>query len=313
LKNAGYSLDPSDMNTPSIAIGDLGGIQTVKRWVTNVGGTAATYTPAVTGMSGITTEVSPSSLTLNPGERKSFTVKFTRTAATLNAYTGGQLTWSDGGHSVRIPLVIRPVALGAPVEVTAAPGGSSYKVVFGYDGPFSATPRGLVTPATTTGTVADDPGDSFTPGGPGTTSVPVTIPAGTSYARFELFNEDASAGSDIDLYVYNGSTLVGSSGGGTAAERVNLVSPAAGNYTVWIHGFAIAGGPSPFKLYDWLLGSASAGNMTVTAPATAVTGAQGQIDLAFSGLTAGTKYLGSVAYAGASGMPNPTIVRVDTP
>ena len=33
--------------------------------------------------------------------------------------------------------------------------------------------------------------------------------------------------------------------------------------------------------------------------------------LAFSGLTTGTKYLGSVAYGGASGMPNPTIVRVD--
>ena len=47
------------------------------------------------------------------------------------------------------------------------------------------------------------------------------------------------------------------------------------------------------------------------APATATLGATGTIDLAFSGLTAGTKYLGSVAYGGASGMPNPTIVRVD--
>jgi hypothetical protein len=51
--------------------------------------------------------------------------------------------------------------------------------------------------------------------------------------------------------------------------------------------------------------------MTVTAPATATIGGTGTISLAFSGLTAGTKYLGSVAYSGASGMPNPTIVRVD--
>jgi hypothetical protein len=51
--------------------------------------------------------------------------------------------------------------------------------------------------------------------------------------------------------------------------------------------------------------------MTVSAPATAVTGATGTINLTFSGLTPGTKYLGSVAYAGATGMPNPTIVRVD--
>ena len=51
--------------------------------------------------------------------------------------------------------------------------------------------------------------------------------------------------------------------------------------------------------------------MTVTAPATATIGATGTISLSFSGLTAGTKYLGSVAYGGAAGMPNPTIVRVD--
>ncbi len=53
--------------------------------------------------------------------------------------------------------------------------------------------------------------------------------------------------------------------------------------------------------------------MTVTAPASAVDRATGTIDLTFSGLTAGTKYLGSVAYGGAAGMPNPTIVRVDVP
>jgi hypothetical protein len=51
--------------------------------------------------------------------------------------------------------------------------------------------------------------------------------------------------------------------------------------------------------------------MTVTAPASAVTGQTGAINLGFSGLTAGTKYLGSVAYSGVAGLPNPTIVRVD--
>ena len=36
--------------------------------------------------------------------------------------------------------------------------------------------------------------------------------------------------------------------------------------------------------------------MSVSAPASATTGATGTIGLTFSGLTAGTKYLGSVAY-----------------
>jgi len=316
LSAAGYSFDPSDMNVASIAIGDMAGVQTVTRKVRNVGSSAATYTASVTGMTGITTDVSPSTLTLDPGETKSFTVTFTRTTAALNAYTGGQLTWTQtagGTHKARSPIVIRPVALAAPREVSGNGGAISYNVKFGYTGAFSATARGLVAPTITPGSVSDDPGDSFSPGGPGTVSIPVTIPAGTTHARFELFNEDASPGSDIDLYVFLGGTLVGSSGGGTAAEQVNLLNPPAGAYTVWIHGFAVAGGPSPFKLYDWLLDSSPAGNMTVTAPSSATTGATGTIDLSFSGLAAGTKYLGSVAYSGIAGLPNPTIVRVDTP
>ncbi|HSO28724.1 MAG TPA: hypothetical protein VLS28_02365, partial [Candidatus Sulfomarinibacteraceae bacterium] len=105
----------------------------------------------------------------------------------------------------------------------------------------------------------------------------------------------------------------GSSGGGSSAEQVNLVNPDAGtDYVVYIHGWGLpSSGSSPFRLHTWLLGSADAGNMTVAAPASATLGATGAIILTFSGLTAGTKYLGSVAYSGAAGMPNPTIVRVN--
>lgn len=90
------------------------------------------------------------------------------------------------------------------------------------------------------------------------------------------------------------------------------MNPAADNYTVVVHGWGVPGS-SPFKLHTWLLGSADAGNMTVTAPTTATLGTSGTINLTFSGLAAGTRYLGSVAYGGTSGMPNPTIVRVTTP
>jgi hypothetical protein len=53
--------------------------------------------------------------------------------------------------------------------------------------------------------------------------------------------------------------------------------------------------------------------MTVSAPPAATTGGTGTILITFSGLAPGTKYLGSVVYGGSSGLPNPTIVRVDTP
>jgi subtilisin family serine protease len=313
LSNAGYSLDASDLNVASIAIGDMAGVQTVTRKVTNVGSSTATYTPATTGLTGITANVSPGSLTIAPGQTKSYTVMFTRTDAPLGSYVGGQLTWTDGTHNVRIPVVIRPVALAAPAEVSGTGDDINYSVKFGYTGTFTAEPRGLVAATTTPGTVSDDPGDSFTPGGPGTVSFPVNIPAGTSYARFSLFDQFVDGNDDLDLYVYSGATRVGVSAGGTAAEEVNLLSPAAGTYTVWVHGFATEGPDSNFTLFNWILGTASAGNMSVTAPASAVTGDTGNIQLSFTGLASATKYLGSVAYGGSPSLPNPTIVRVDTP
>jgi hypothetical protein len=163
--------------------------------------------------------------------------------------------------------------------------------------------------------VANDPGASFKPDGPGTTKFIVDVPANTTHARFSLFDSNVTPASDLDLYVFNpAGTLVGSSGGGTSAEQVNVRNPAAGRYTVYVHGFAVpAPGPTSFTLFRWLVGSGATGNLSVTAPSTASIGASGAVNLTFTGLAPATKYLGSVAYAGIAGLPNPTIVRVDTP
>ena len=304
-------IDPSDFNQASIAIGDLAGAQTVTRRVTNVSGGPLTMTAAVAGLTGINSAVTPPSLTLAAGETKSYTVTFTRTSAALNAYVGGQLTWTGGGYSVRSPIVIRPVALAAPAQVEG-----SYSVRFGYTGPFTATARGLVASQPTSGTVAQDPDQEFLQSDPaGTVAIPVTIPAGSTYARFSLFDADVASGADVDLYVYQGTTLVGVSGNGGSNEEVNFTfaTPTAAPIalTVYAHGWGLPAGTSPFVLHKWYLGTAAAGNMTVSAPASATLGTMGAINLSFSGLTAGTRYLGSVAYGGAAGLPNPTIVRVD--
>jgi hypothetical protein len=259
-------------------------------------------------MAGFTVSVTPSALTLAAGETEEVEITVTRTTAALNSYTGGQLTWSDGVHTVRIPVVARPVALAAPTQVSG-----SYQVTFGYTGAFTATARGLIPAEVTPGTVEQDPDQSFDPNDSvGNTLVMVQVPAGSTYARFSLFDTDVAPGSDVDLYVYGPTAAyVGGSGNGGSDEEVNVLNPAPGTYYVFMHGWGLPTGTSPFKLHAWALGSTAAGNMTVTAPASATTGASGTIDLTFSGLTAGTKYLGSVAYSGASGMPNPTIVRVD--
>lgn len=306
-------IDPSDLNVASIAIGDLAGTQTVTRRVTNVSGQAESYTASVSGLTGVNAVVS-SLGSIGAGETKPFTVAFTATTAALNAYVGGQLTLrGDKGHVVRIPLVVRPVALAAPTEVSSTGGAISYNVKFGYTGSFSATARGLVPAAVTPGTVADDPTDGACTNTSAADKVRTTVavPAGTTYARFSLFDADVAPGADIDLCVFSpAGQLVGSSAGATSAEEVNLLAPAAGTYNVVVHGWGVSG-TSPFRLHTWVLGSTAAGNMTVTAPASATLGATGTINLTFSGLTAGTKYLGSVAYGGAAVMPNPTIVRVN--
>ena len=304
----GQAIDPSDLNVASIAIGDMAGVQTVKRRVTNVTGTAATFTASVEGLPGFGVVVTPATLALARGETREFSVTFTRTTAALGTYGGGRLNWTNGAITARVPIVIRPVALAAPAQVNG-----SYRVTFGFDGAFTAAARGLIPAALTDGIVADDP----TNGSCGLTSpnavlVPVVIPANTTYARFELFDADVNPGSDIDLCVFRGATLVGSSGSGTSAEQVNLVSPTAATYTVVVHGWGVVGS-SPFKLHTWVLGDTAAGNMAVIAPPSAVIGASADISLAFSGLAGGTKYLGSVAYSGVAGLPDPTIVRVDTP
>lgn len=117
LQGMGYSLDPRDLNYPSIGVGALAGAQTVRRSVTNVGGSAATYASSVTAPSGITVAVSPASLFLQPGETKAYTVTFASTpTAGFNTYAIGALTWTDGTHNVRSPIAVRPVALAAPAS-----------------------------------------------------------------------------------------------------------------------------------------------------------------------------------------------------
>jgi hypothetical protein len=303
LAGAGYSLDPSDLNVPSISIGSLAGMQTVTRTVKNVGDKEK-YTFSYTGLVGFTVTPSVNSFTIEKNKSKSYSITFTTNGAALNTYTGGYVTWtSNKGHIVRIPVVITPVALAAPAQVS-----DSYNVTFGYTGPFTATARGLVAAQTftdqvSTGKYQNAPDCQV-----------VTVPDGTTYARFSLFNSTTTAGSDLDLEVYDGTgKMVGSSGGPTADEEVNLLNPAADTYYACVYGFATAN-PSDFTQFAWVLDGAAAGNMTVSAPASATLGSTGTISLGFTGpFTSGVKYLGSVAYDGVAGMPDPTIVRYDAP
>jgi subtilisin family serine protease len=315
------TIDPSNLNYPSIAIGALPGTQTVKRTVKNVGSSTSTYTAAVSGSTGLSVSVSDMPMTIAPGQSKSYNVTFTRTTAALNAYATGAISLSDGTHTVRSPFAVKPVVLQNPAEVSSTGGAISYPVTFGYTGPFGALARGLVAPLVTAGSVVDDPTDQFTgvPGQVGTTAIPVTIPAGTSLIRFALFNTDVDGPHDLDLYVYQGTSLVGSSGGTSSDEAVTLTFGGGVNaspipLTVIVHGYNTATPVANFKLFQFYVGTAAAGNMAVTTPATAVQATTGTVNVTFGALAPHSHYLGSVAHHnGVSFLPSPTIVSVNTP
>jgi hypothetical protein len=113
-------IDPSDLNSPSVSVGSLANRQTVTRRVTNVG-PAATFNATVVAPAGTHVQLSPTTLSLAPGETGTFSVTFAVDSdeAAFDQFAFGSLVWSDGLRSVRSPLAVRPVQIGTAVAVVA--------------------------------------------------------------------------------------------------------------------------------------------------------------------------------------------------
>ena len=311
------SIDPSDLNQASIGIGQLAGIQTVTREVTNVGDDA-TYAAFVDEPPGVDVSVSPAVLTLEAGDSAEYEVTFTTTDdAVFDEWVFGALTWSDGaGHDVRSPLAIRPAMISAPEEVsgTGTSGSLEYDVTFGYYGAFETPVHGLVPATTEAGNVVDDPEDEIEIAletGVGITEHTITVAAGTLHLRAATFDGETDGDDDLDLYLIDpDGNRVDESAGATAQEQVDVVNPVAGDWTLVVHGWETDGADSNYTLFTWLVDSADAGNMTVTAPAVAVLGATETVTVAWSGLTAGTRYLGIVGYSNGTSEIGGTLVSI---
>jgi subtilisin family serine protease len=312
-------IDPSDLNYPSIAIGELAGEQTVVRTVTNVG-VAGTYEVSVDAPFGVDVVVAPTSLTLATGESASYTVTFTTNgSATIGAYTNGSLTWSHGPHSVTSQLVVRPVQLAAPDELAASgtDGSLSFDVTFGYNGDYTAATHGLEPATMQDGNVVDDPANNINDAlatGVGVTFEFVSVPAGTAFTRFSLFDEYTDGDDDLDLYVfYQTGAFVGGSGSATSAEQVDVLFPAPGTYIVAVHGWQTDGPDANYTLFDWSISATPGGSLSLdSAPASATLGATESIDLSWAGLGVDMKYLGAVSHSDAGGVFGFTLINVWT-
>ncbi|XP_073290832.1 cucumisin-like [Primulina huaijiensis] len=97
-----------DLNYPSFTTFATSGTSasgTFHRTVTNVGSATSTYKAIVSGPSGVSITVNPSTLEFKSiGEKKTFVVKVTATIG--DAVQSGSLVWSDGIYQVRSPIVV---------------------------------------------------------------------------------------------------------------------------------------------------------------------------------------------------------------
>jgi subtilisin family serine protease len=301
------SIDASNLNYPSIAVAGLAGSQTVTRTLTNTSvDQASQYKPTVAAPAGFTATVNVDKLTIPPQQSRSFTVTFTRTTAPLGKWAFGSLTWTDKrGHSARSSIALQPVAAAAPAEVTATgtSGSKAVSVTPGYTGTLTSAVTGLV-PATVQTADATVGAKKI---------VTFDVPAGTKVARFATYDADYPADTDVDLEVFGPSgALVGTSGGGTAEEAVTLRGNlAAGKYSVRATYFAGPQATLGIQVNGFAVGTADAGNLTVTPSSQpATTGKPVTATLAWTGLAAGTRYLGQVAWGDGSAQVGTTLVSI---
>lgn len=294
-------VDPSNLNLASIAIGSLTAPEAITRTVTST--QAGEFVAEVNGLAGIDVQVEPATLSFAAaGESKSYTVTFARTDAALDSFSTGSLDWVSGDTRVHSPVAVQPVTLVAPATVagTGTRGSVDVSITAGGTGDIALRTEGLAAglrqpnpadPAdvhTGTGKV----GDNF--------NYQVQVPAGTALARFDLDAVDNAT--DLDLIVYrlsgDGGTPVAGwqSATGSADERVDLASPQAGFYRVFVDVFS---GSTAFDVTSYaVLSEGGEGSFSATPnPVPAVQGEPISYTASWTGLKPKTNYLGLVHYA----------------
>jgi subtilisin family serine protease len=330
---AGLSSAATALNLPSVALAELITGDVVKRRVTNLG-PPSSYSASIAAPQDVAISVEPATLVLGTGESAEFSLRFTSTSTAFDLWDFGQLTWSDGKHTVVSPIAVQPVVLRAPPELrlSGASGTATLPVAFGYGGPYTARAHGLRAPLTDAsghvlpGHVDDDPTNNFNfPNGPGIAVQGITVPPGQLYLRIALFDEYTDGNDDLDLYLFfcpdgttNSCHQVGQSGAFTSNEKIDVATPTPGMYIVAVHGFEtdqVAGGPGAnYSLFVWSFGiDDTVGNLAVTGPGSVNAGDHADLGLSWAQLAAGMRYLGAVSHATPRGLYSLTILDVSSP
>ena len=315
LESIGVPTDASDLNYPSIGVAQLAGTQTVTRTVTSVANRTRTYTVSVDAPPGYDVVVSPTQLTLAPGESASYEVAITNLSAPVGEWRFGSLTWSTGRLGAYSPIALNASLFNAPDSVTGTgeDGNAAFDVSFGYTGSYTAGGHGLEPAIVTMDNVVQDPDQNFDPND-GFSNAHTFNLTGAAYFRVAI-PPDAVDNPDIDLdvFVYDPSGVqVASSTLGGTDEEVNILLPDDGTWTVYVHGWQTVGASADYTMYSWAISLTPGGNLSIdSAPASAVLAQVETIDVSWTGATAGEWHLGAVSHTGDVGLMGLTLVEVD--
>ena len=327
LESQGLSFSAADMNQPSITAARVIGQRTLTRQVTNVSESSETYVAEIEQPPGIRVSVSPSSLSVGPGQTATFDVTLQYESGPLDLWRFGSLTWVSDQHRVRSPIAARPASLVAPAEAFGfgGTGSEAFQVTFGYTGAYTPRVHGLRLPLVLTDNfVGQDPDKLFEPvedPSNGITAHVYDVDADQAYLRFQLFDELTDGNDDLDMYLYFcpddfSCERISESGSATSAEQINVLFPGAGTYVVFVHGFEtdnVSGGPG--AIYDiaaWQFGlNDDVGNMTVTAPTFVTAGATVDVQIDWNGLMPQTIYLGGISHTTPEGLVGITVINIE--
>jgi hypothetical protein len=146
----------------------------------------------------------------------------------------------------------------------------------------------------------------------------ITVPAGTRFARWQLFNADTQGGAttDLDLDVYPTANCTGTAAGTSAAggsdEVVTLESFTTTTYSAKVTGYATPAGGAAYTLSAWVVGPGAAPlTLAATGPSSVYAGGAASVALSWN-VTPGARYMGLVDFLdGAATTVSTSKVLVD--
>lgn len=318
LEASGIPTEAINLNLPSIGVSKLAGSRTVRRTITSVAREVGwrRYRVSVDAPPGYNVTVDPSTLWLRRGQTAIYEVTFTNLSAPIDEWRFGSLSWNDhiGRYSVYSPIAVNAVLLDAPEVITGSgeSGSADFEVGFGYTGSYTAAAHGPEPATIITDNVAQDPDQSFDPND-GFSNLHQFTLSGAALFRVAIPPEATEANVDLDIYVFDpGGNFVALSNQGGTNELIDIVTPADGIWSVYVHGWLAPDGDSDYDMSTWIVSATPGGDLSIdSAPASATIGATETIEVSWTGATAGQWHLGAVSHTGDSGLMGLTRVEVD--